>query len=286
MKPNFLIIGAAKCATTTLWETFRRHPQIFMPEMKEPLFFSRDDMFALGWSWYEGLFSEGDGKVAIGEATTCYTKQMTFPNASQRIAKHLPDTKLIYIVRDPLERIESHWRHLLLRSHDVSFDECLRQPDVIDASCYWQQISAYRSYFPDERILVLFLEEFARDTDAGLKRCYEFLGVDPSLGGLDPSIDMNVGKGARVDGPLIRFVRKVPGLESLKRAAPALSRAMGEKLRRTMPAAGWPRHLRQQVIDQLADDTASFLRHYQKPADFWPLSTARGRAAPVATPSP
>ena len=91
MRPNFLIIGAMKCATTTLWETLRRHPQIFMDPEKELAFFSQDDRFARGWAWYEAKFSEANGKLAIGEATTSYTQKVIFPNASQRIAKHLPE---------------------------------------------------------------------------------------------------------------------------------------------------------------------------------------------------
>ena len=271
MRPNFLIIGAAKAATTTLWGVLRRHHQIFMPDIKEPVFFNRDEIYARGWDWYEALFSGAEGKLAIGEATTGYTKQMTFPKPSERIAKHLPDAKLIYIVRDPLERIESQWRHLLVRGHDVSFEEFSCLPDVIDISCYWRQISAYRTHFPDEQILVLFLEEFAKDREAVLKRCFAFLGVEPALGGLDLDVNMNVTKDERVDGSLIRFVRRMPGLESLKRAAPALTTAIGDKLRRPMPHPKWPARVRQQVIDQLADDAALFLRHYGKPLDYWQL---------------
>jgi hypothetical protein len=243
-----------------------------MSSPKEPHFFSNDDTFHRGWARYEALFSGADGKVAIGEGSTGYTMQMIFPNASRRIAKHLPDAKLIYIVRNPVERIESHWRQLLGWSNSLSFDAFLRRiPDAIDASCYWRQISAYREHFPDEQILVLFFEEFVKEPDVVLKRCFEFLGVDPALGRCDPRLAVNVTKDARIDGSLIRFVRKVPGVQSLKRAAPAISKAIGAKLRRPMPDPLWPAQLRRQVIDQLRHDTASFLRHYGKPADWWQL---------------
>ena len=268
------MIGAAKCATTTLWEHLRRHPQIFMASDKELRFFSRDDVFARGWAWYEPMFAGAGGKPAIGEGSTCYTKLAIFPNASGRIAECLPQAKLIYIVRNPIERIESYQRHLLARGHDVlSFDELLRHwPEAVDTSRYWRQISAYRAHFPDERILVLFFEELVKEPKAVLKRCFEFLRVDASLARPDLSLAVNASKDERMDGPLIRFVRKMPGVEPLKRAAPAVSKAIGSTLRRPMPDRPiWPARLRHQVIDQLADDTASILRHCGKPADFWQL---------------
>jgi hypothetical protein len=275
MRPNFLVIGAMKSATTTLWEILRRHPQISMPAQKDLAFFCTDSQFARGWEWYEARFPVADGKLAIGECTVGYTKHVIFPDTSRRIATHLPDAKLIYIVRNPLERIESHWRHLLGRGHDVaSFDEFLSsQPDVVDTSCYWRQIGAYRAHFPDEKILVLFFEEFVTNQQLVLKRCFEFLQVDPALGAADAKLAVNVSKGSRMDGSLIRFARKMPGVRSIKRAAPAISKAIGRTLRGPVPERPtWTAQQRRQLIDQLADDAASFLRHYGKPADWWQLN--------------
>src|SRR5262249_24539009 len=150
-----------------------------------------------------------------------------YPKASGRIAAHVPDAKLIYIVRNPLERIESHWRHLLGRGHNISFEELLSHPDVLDTSRYWRQISAYREHFPDEQILVLFFEDFVEDPSAILKRCFEFLGVDPSLGPTDLNLIVNASTDYGVDGPLIWFVRNLPGVESIKVAAPMFSKAVG-----------------------------------------------------------
>ena len=249
MRPNFLVIGAMKSATTTLWEILRRHPQISMPAQKDLAFFCTESQFARGWEWYEARFPGADGKVAIGECTVGYTKHVIFPDTSRRIATHLPDAKLIYIVRNPLERIESHWRHLLGRGHDVaSFDEFLRsQPDVVDTSCYWRQIGAYRAHFPDEKILVLFFEEFVKDQQLVLKRCFEFLRVDPALGAADAKLAANVSKGSRMDGSLIRLrpedagrtVDKTGGAGDLERNRTdiAPSRAGAPNLDRTTAAS-------------------------------------------------
>ena len=272
MRPNFLVIGAMKSATTTLWEGLRSHPQIFMPSRKEAWFFSRDDIFAEGWGWYEALFSEANAELAIGEASTCYTKQKTYPKAAPRIAEHLPEAKLIYIVRHPLERIESHWRHFLLRSHTVTFDDLVRTSDAIDVSCYWRQISAYRDHFSDDRILVVFFDDLIKDPGEVFERCFRFLGVDPSLTSVDPELAMHVSNTRRVDGQLIRLARKLPGFKSAKRAMPRISKTIGNTLRSPMPDhPAWSAELRRQVVDQIRDDTALFLRHYGKPADWWQL---------------
>jgi Sulfotransferase domain len=276
MRPNFLLIGAMKCATTTLWQFLRRHPQIFMPHNKEPGFFSRDEVFSRGWTWYEAQFSRAGGRLAIGEGTTCYTKKMLYPAASERIAKHLPEAKLIYIVRNPIERIESHWRHELSRGRNIPFEEVLRKPDVIDTSCYWRQISAYRKHFSDEQILVLFVEDFVKAPEAVLKECLEFLNVDSALHGIDPKLAVNVSRNYRIDGSLIRVVRMLPGIQSIKHVAPAISKAIGWKLRRPMPERPrWPIALRRHVVDQLAADSALFLNHYGKPADWWQFDWER-----------
>ena len=108
MRPNFLLIGSQKCGTSTWWEILRRHPQIFMSAAKELDFFSHDYIYDRGWAWYETLFSGADGKLAIGEGSTAYTRKARFPETSCRIARHLPDAKLIYIVRNPIARIESY----------------------------------------------------------------------------------------------------------------------------------------------------------------------------------
>jgi hypothetical protein len=270
MRPNFLVIGAMKCATSTLWAHLNRHPQIFMASEKEPGFFCRDEVFARGWEWYESLFAGAEGKQALGEATNGYSMQMRFPMAARRIGEHLSCAKLIYIVRHPLQRIESHWRNMLILGHDTPFDDLLSYwPDAVDTSSYWRQISAYRSHFPDEQILVLFYEELVTDADMVLKRCFDFLGVEP-LPLIDAALAVNVSSYQRIDGSLIRLIRNIPGVELLKQAAPQFSRAVGARLRRPMPDRPvWPAALRRQVIAQLAPDTAAFLGHYGKPAGWW-----------------
>src|SRR5262245_7209987 len=102
--PNFLVIGAMKCGTSSLYQYLRSHPQVFMPnDPDEVNFFSRRDLER--WSeWYRRLFAEAGSAVAIGERSTNYTKYPSIPDVPTRIARSIPDAKLIYLIRDPIER--------------------------------------------------------------------------------------------------------------------------------------------------------------------------------------
>ena len=109
MLPNFIVIGAPKCGTTTLCHLLAQHPQVFMCTPKEPAFFSREEIYQRGLAWYESLFEPGRDKKLRGEGTTGYTASLSDVVASSRIAQHLPDARLIYCVRHPIRRIESIW---------------------------------------------------------------------------------------------------------------------------------------------------------------------------------
>ena len=263
-----------KCATTSLCNLFAAHPQMFVCTPKEPEFFCNDRVFARGWDWYESLFAGARGEIAVGEGSTSYTKQMHFPHAAERIARYLPEAKLIYIVRHPLKRIESHWLHRIAAGLDVSpFAEALKKwPHIIDTSLYWKQISRYRDFYPDENLLLLFFEDFVSDPHNIIKSAYRFLGVNPELAVVDPAKPKHVTADARVDGAVIRLIQKLPGARSLKALAPDFARKVMRKSRKPLPnRPQWPPELRRQVVDQLSSDTCEFLKFYGKPADYWRL---------------
>src|SRR4051812_13293797 len=107
-RPTFLVIGAAKCATTVLCRILGEHPQVYVPPAKELYFFNDDDLFhRKGWPWYESLFFAGRNQPFRGEGTPLYTMRDEYPQVVDRIADALPRAKLIYMVRHPLRQIES-----------------------------------------------------------------------------------------------------------------------------------------------------------------------------------
>src|SRR5438132_12654782 len=109
--PTFLIIGAMKAGSSSLYEYLRIHPEIFMPDMKEPDYFSKRARRGVGLEWYSRLFEGADRARAIGAASTDYTKVPTYSEVPARIAMVLPTTQLIYVVRHPIERMRSQYVH-------------------------------------------------------------------------------------------------------------------------------------------------------------------------------
>jgi hypothetical protein len=178
MLPNFLIIGAQKAGTTWLYEKLRRHPEVFMPEVKELGFFSRDGSLGKSQEWYEGHFETAP---AIGEATPDY---LYHPQAPRRIADTIPDANLIACLRDPTDRTYSHyWMNRGLGSVDCSFEEVVRrkQGQYVERSLYGEQLARYLSYFDRNQLLILISEEVFSNPSASLNHICSFLGVDDAF---------------------------------------------------------------------------------------------------------
>ena len=111
-RPNLFVIGAMKSGTTTLHEYLGSHPEICMSDRKEPGYFVEEYGWSNGVDWYLRQFS-GDGKEKyLGESTTDYTKLPRFKGVARRIAEFNPGAKIMYLLRDPIERTISHywWR--------------------------------------------------------------------------------------------------------------------------------------------------------------------------------
>lgn len=275
IRPTFLVIGAMKCATTSLYDLLAQHPQIGMSTVKEPAFFCDDELFAKGWAWYESFFANAAQCQAVGEASTSYTKRFTYPRAAERIGRHLSHGRLIYIVREPLERIESQWIHGVHAGwHAADFARALDDPGLIDPSRYWRQINAYRDYFPDDRILVLFFDDFKTDPLAVFKRCCKFLGVDPSLAPSVPLEPRNVSTDLESDNALLAPLRRLPLSRRMSHALPERWRQAIKRhffTRRIDRRPCWPADNRRRVIWEIADDVHTFLQFYGKPTSYWTL---------------
>jgi len=275
LKPNFLVIGAAKAATTALCHFLLRHRQICFARLKEPFFFSNDQVYARGWKWYRSLYEHHAGEPAVGEGSTHYSATGVFPNTVPRIAEHLPEAKLIYIVREPLSRLQSMWiEHRSQGLERRPFNEAIRDdPIYLDTAMYWKQLSAYRDHFPDERFLLLFYEDYAADANAVLQRCYRFLGVDDSVRYDDADQPRYASSDKREDLAMTNLLRRgVPGFYALRDRVPGKWRSWAKrKLKK--PVEGrpeWDPATRAWVIERIGDDVRRYLEHCGKPADHWP----------------
>ena len=177
--PQFIIIGAMKCATSTLHEQLARQPGLFMSTPKEPCFFSDDDAWARGIDWYLSLFSAAPSDAICGESSTHYAKLPTYPHTVGRMRQHLgSDVKFIYIMRHPIDRLISQYVHeWTQRVVSDPIDRALDVfPAMIEYSRYAMQLSPYIDAFGPQRILPMFFERFAADPQGELERVCRFIG--------------------------------------------------------------------------------------------------------------
>lgn len=176
--PDFVIIGAMKCATSTLHSQLEAQPGFCMSRPKEPNFFSDADQWARGIDWYRGLFADAAPGDLCGESSTHYTKLPTLPDALPRLKAHMPDAKLIYVMRHPVDRLVSHYSHgWLERSIDGPIDEAVeRHRELIDYGRYAMQIAPWLDAFGSDAVLPVFFERLTRQPQAELERVCQFLG--------------------------------------------------------------------------------------------------------------
>jgi hypothetical protein len=182
--PNFLVIGAMKSGTTSLFHYLRAHPQVFMSPLKEVDFFVEGGNWKRGLDWYRRQFDGAPSNaVAIGEASTSYTNYPEYDGVPERISKVLPDVRLIYVVRDPIERIRSHYQHRALTAAErLPIDVAvLQDPRYVDRSRYALQLEQYLSCFPREQLLVITSEALRASRGPTMRGVYRFLGVDETF---------------------------------------------------------------------------------------------------------
>jgi hypothetical protein len=192
--PDFIIIGAMKSATSTLHNQLSAQSDIFMSTPKEPNFFSNDDIYNHGLSWYTGLFSGASAKDICGESSTHYTKLPDYPDTIQRLKAAIPRPKLIYIMRHPIDRLISHYMHQWSEgviSCDIN-QAIDRYPELINYSCYGMQISPYLQEFGSEAVLPLFFDDLKNNKDKALNRVGEFIGCTEPLIWIDDLAKDNV----------------------------------------------------------------------------------------------
>lgn len=147
---------------------------------KELNFFIENWNWTKGAEWYASRFPEGD--QVRGESSPNYTATERFPGVPARMHSLVPDARLIYMVRDPVERLVSHWIHRIASGREVRpLAEFARDIEYVGSSLYWKQIALYLEHYPSSRILVIAMEDLAEESAATLRRVCEFLDVDPDI---------------------------------------------------------------------------------------------------------
>ena len=194
MKPNFIIIGAARSATTSLHKYLGEHPDIFLSEPKEINFFSNQRFYNKGQEWYESHFAKAKHK-AVGEGSTSYTSAPNIDGVAERIFNSLgPRLKFLYIVRDPVKRLLSHHTHYISRGDNIPELSTVieeKRHSIVHQGRYNFQLNKYLEFFDKSQFKVISVDQLKQAPQQTMKEIYSFLDVDSSFDISDPTTQHN-----------------------------------------------------------------------------------------------
>jgi hypothetical protein len=183
--PDWIIIGAMKSATSSLHRYLAEHPDIATSTPKELDFFIEPRYSEFGIDWYRQKFLQPEGALSAGESSVNYTKCHEFPGVAGRMHKHLPDVKLIYVLRDPIKRIESQWIHAVgagdWRGDFPSAVTDLETSLEVQTSRYWTQLSEFLQFYDSSQIKIMSYDAISADAAGSLEELLEFIGLDPQF---------------------------------------------------------------------------------------------------------
>ena len=180
--PNLIVIGAQKCGTSVLHYYLSLHPEVSMSKPKELNFFIEERNWPRGLDWYRSQF-DADATVR-GEASPNYTAFPQHQGVPERMAEVVPNAKLIYMVRDPLERIAAHWVHNYAKRREKgTLAETLLHPNTsyVTRSKYAMQLERFLKHYPKEQILVFQQSELRHKRMETLRQVFDFIGVDSTF---------------------------------------------------------------------------------------------------------
>lgn len=226
--PNLFIIGAMKSGTSYLHSVLDEHPDIFMCRPKEPAYYADGHRLFAGDAapggpvtapfgsserrvTYQAMFAAGAGARWRGESSTVYTKRPRHEGIAARIAADCPDARLIYVMRDPVDRIVSHYFHQigLTEEPGTLLEAVERDPTYVAFSNYAYQLEPYLEHFPASQIHVLTYESLVADPSTAVRDIFRWLDVPDDV----PLSDLE----RRVNGGLDELPATTPLMATLAR---------------------------------------------------------------------
>lgn len=188
--PEIYLIGAQKSGTTTLAYLLSQHPNICISKPKEPHFFTHN--WCKGLAWYQSKFSNYEDAICIDASTTYSMAPLTLHNSPSNAKKYFqgvpqkiysinPNSRFIYLLRDPIERTYSgHWHDFTAGREQKSFREAIKTNSYyLDVSNYHGQLTLWLEYFPIESFLFILFEDMKESPERIAKECFKFIGLDP-----------------------------------------------------------------------------------------------------------
>lgn len=279
MLPNLVILGASKSGTSSLYHYLAQHPDIFMSGIKEPNFFALEDAdlelnrpgdeewykrSVTSLDKYHSLFTDAKNESVVGEASPTYLHSDYAPRSTYR---HIPDAKLVAILRDPADRAYSHYCHFRRTGQETeSFRNALQLeqrrlndgwfwPRYVKAGRYHEQITSYLDYFDSCNLKIYLFRDFVQNTEDVYEDITNFIGVDSEF---KPDLSVRHNASGQPKNRLFHYL-----LSGSNPLAQALKPLVGERLRNLVvrlrnlnrePPEGMSRRERGYVIDELIED--------------------------------
>ena len=291
--PNFLIIGAPRCGTTSLYEYLQQHPDVFMSEVKEPHFFAFEedsaperlpepDDYIRNFAEYCALFEPGKAKKAIGEASSMYLESHEAP---ARIHRMIPDARLVALLRNPADRAYSHYtihREIFI-DPAPTFREALEQePQRIrdgwrsnwryrEHGFYAKHLTNFYKHFDPSQVRVYLFEDLTKRPQETLADLCSFLGIDPSFS-FDTSTAHNPSAAPR-NPELHKFLLKPSPVRGIVKALVpeklrVATRDALRQMNREKPAA-LDEATRQEMLDGYREDIAQLEQLLRRDLSHW-----------------
>jgi hypothetical protein len=268
--PSLIIIGGLKCGTTSIHHYLGLHPEIQMSKPKELNFFAAELNWDLGLDWYASRF---DNRFKVrGESSPHYTNLPRFGGVPARIKEHCPDARLLYMVRDPIKRILSHWVHATGAGYETGdLVEVLSRPDTsyMNRSKYWLQLQPYLEHFDRSQIEIVAQEELQAQREETMRKAFRFAGVDEGF--TSEQFGREWEKSSAKQGDKYQFMEKLiklPGFRSFDRNFDRLPESMRWLVEKVVhdpekppaPKPKLPDDLFETVRGRFGDDVAELQR--------------------------
>lgn len=251
--------------------------------------FQPNPNYEKGWDWYKEAFAHYAGEAAVGEATPSYSDRSRSPNTAKRIWEFNPDMKIIYMVRDPLQRQISGWKmqyafgrencspwrreerwalkgfdYWMLMQRDVGqWNECL----------YGYQLAAYEDFFSSKNICVSFLEDWSKLEANEVNRIMTFVGIDLEKPRLLRPENENRATDRRIDRPLLKNIRMMPTVQTIIKKFPKTwrewARTSVAKAKIHTPSVQLRPETKNDFVEYVRADAHLFLSKYGKSSVLW-----------------
>jgi hypothetical protein len=209
-------------------------------------FFIEEGTWHQGAAWYASLFDSAGDRAHLGDVSPGYTMFPIFAGAAERMASLLPDVKLIYIMREPIERMRSSWVQAISDGTDLRsmHDALLFDVRYQSLSSYALQLEQYLRHFDRNQLLLVRAEDLATDAEAVVAQVFAFIGADPS------HVPANLGERANIsEGKVVPRGRVTTALRVID-----ATRGRFAALRASKRVPGWARRPLTEAESTLSDD--------------------------------